>query len=97
MKQAGTALWEVIANVCNAIANSLGYVSLGAAENVILQDELLKDMIDNISIPSQASKRGYTTNYLWYARESQDNYWRRTKLSSTSRKEALRIMQHLHD
>ncbi|RDL37263.1 Uncharacterized protein BP5553_04696 [Venustampulla echinocandica] len=53
----GSLLWEVTANLWSA-TNTLGYVSLGMAENVLMQDELLKHFTDNTALRSQAFTYG---------------------------------------
>ncbi|RFN50455.1 hypothetical protein FIE12Z_5319 [Fusarium flagelliforme] len=54
----GSLLWEVTANLWDATTNPSGYVSLGMAENILMQDELLKHIADNISLQPQALTYG---------------------------------------
>ncbi|KAH7232496.1 pyridoxal phosphate-dependent transferase [Fusarium solani] len=54
----GSLLWEVTANLWDATTNPSGYVSLGMAENVLMQDELLQHIIDNTSLQPQALTYG---------------------------------------
>ncbi|KAH7020565.1 pyridoxal phosphate-dependent transferase [Ilyonectria destructans] len=54
----GSLLWEVTANLWSATTNPSGYVSLGMAENVLMQDELLQHISSNTAIQSQALTYG---------------------------------------
>ncbi|KAM0547580.1 hypothetical protein ACHAPJ_010324 [Fusarium lateritium] len=54
----GSLLWEVTANLWDATTNPSGYVSLGMAENVLMQDELLKHITANMSLQPQALTYG---------------------------------------
>ncbi|KAM0428834.1 hypothetical protein ACHAPT_006634 [Fusarium lateritium] len=54
----GSLLWKVTANLWNPTTNPSGYVSLGMAENVLMQDELLKHMTENMSLQPQALTYG---------------------------------------
>ncbi|KAH7189725.1 pyridoxal phosphate-dependent transferase [Fusarium oxysporum] len=54
----GSLLWEVTANQWDATTNPCGYVSLGMAENVLMQDELLNHIADNISLQPQTLTYG---------------------------------------
>ncbi|KAF4434111.1 ACC synthase [Fusarium acutatum] len=54
----GSLLWEVTANLWDATTNPSGYVSLGMAENVLMQEGILKHITDNISLQPQALTYG---------------------------------------
>ncbi|KAI1066959.1 hypothetical protein LB507_011336 [Fusarium sp. FIESC RH6] len=56
--KSGSLLWEVTANLWDATTNPSSYVSLGMAENVLMQDELLKHIADNISLQPRALTYG---------------------------------------
>ncbi|KAF4973606.1 hypothetical protein FSARC_146 [Fusarium sarcochroum] len=56
--KSGSLLWEVTANLWDATTNPSGYVSLGMAENVLMQDELLKHITSNMSLQPQALTYG---------------------------------------
>uniref|UniRef100_A0A8H7N2C6 Aminotransferase class I/classII large domain-containing protein n=1 Tax=Bionectria ochroleuca TaxID=29856 RepID=A0A8H7N2C6_BIOOC len=56
--KSGSLLWEVTANLWDTTNNPSGYVSLGMAENALMQDELLKHIADNTSLRPQALTYG---------------------------------------
>ncbi|KAH7187225.1 pyridoxal phosphate-dependent transferase [Fusarium oxysporum] len=54
----GSLLWDVTANLWDPTTNPSGFVSLGMAENVLMQDELLKHITENISLQPRALTYG---------------------------------------